>query len=499
MMKKIMLFAAACIALVACTKNIDNATPTGRQVTISATVQIPSEYATKVSPDASSLSASTITFHWEAGDKVVLSSNDFTEMQLFTIVDASINGTTANFTGTALSDMSSYKARYCGKNTSIEKVTKLFAGTIDSLSYDVNDFHPYIFGSGNADGFTLNDFNNVINIPLKGDATIGKIDYYTNSTLSIAATMSFGTGLTLTNTETPVYMPLFVYTSDGFSIKIYDTDDQLLLEKVSSDDLTSISSTLVKYPALEVKAIPEGALSGVFSVSATTKVRFSKGNLYYDGSAFKFEDNQYSFANQWNTNHVSHFFWSKDESEAYCEDYDGEWEQSTSDVFFTNDPSDAKMPNSSFTVAGQTGIWRTLKGGNYEWMYLLNYREVNGSNGEGYAYQFATIRSDVSGGVPGLIIYPDNYTSQTGDKTYSSEEWSTMESAGCVFLPSAGYRSGSAITEDTDGYYWASSASTYFTSSANSLYFSLNYDEVNPQIENTRSTASSVRLVTAAQ
>ncbi|MBP9994425.1 MAG: fibronectin type III domain-containing protein, partial [bacterium] len=53
-----------------------------------------------------------------------------------------------------------------------------------------------------------------------------------------------------------------------------------------------------------------GGGDGRFSVSSTTTVEFARGNLYYDGSAFRFEENQWSFADTWNASHVSHFFWS---------------------------------------------------------------------------------------------------------------------------------------------------------------------------------------------
>ena len=59
--------------------------------------------------------------------------------------------------------------------------------------------------------------------------------------------------------------------------------------------------------------LPEGALSGEFSVGATKKVQFSQGNLYWDGDSYEFEENQYS-TGTWNAeNHVNYFFWSKDE------------------------------------------------------------------------------------------------------------------------------------------------------------------------------------------
>jgi len=155
-----MLSAVACVVLVACTKDIDTSTHSC-QLTISATVQVPGSSdapITKVSPDASTLSTSSLSFHWEAGDKVVLCSNDSKQQKLFTIVDASINGTSANFIGEALSDMSSFNAYYLGNNTSIERFNSLMSGGEDNLSYEINNFHPYIMGAGASTGITFNNF-----------------------------------------------------------------------------------------------------------------------------------------------------------------------------------------------------------------------------------------------------------------------------------------------------------------------------------------------------
>ena len=58
-----------------------------------------------------------------------------------------------------------------------------------------------------------------------------------------------------------------------------------------------------------------------------------------------------------------------------------------------------------------------------------------------------------------MIIYPDGYTKQKAKSvtSYTSSEWSTMEAAGCVFLPAAGYRGGSGVSEvGSRGDYWSS-------------------------------------------
>jgi len=201
-----------------------------------------------------------------------------------------------------------------------------------------------------------------------------------------------------------------------------------------------------------------GELEGVFSISATKKVHFSRGNLYYDTKkgTWQFEEKQYQYRTAIADNKVGSFYWSKKDSVSFAASY-SDPSASASDVLFTNDPSDATKANSAFTVYGSKGVWRTLTGSSGgEWDYLLCKRKVNGATGEGHAFQRATVC-----GVYGLIIYPDNYTSQTGESNYSSSQWTAMEAAGCVFLPAAGNRlTSSTAHENTTGTYLSSIAAT---------------------------------------
>jgi len=161
-----------------------------------------------------------------------------------------------------------------------------------------------------------------------------------------------------------------------------------------------------------------------------------------------------------------------------------------------------KSYESSFTdwgnVIDNNGTWSTLSGGetgNGEWEYLLSTRSVNGGTGEGKSYQRATVNSGVTG-VYGLIIYPDNYTAQTTATSYTSEQWTAMESAGCVFLPAAGYRDGSDVYFVGGGcYYWSSTAKG--DKDAYDLDFKSSYFDPNGFM--LRSSGYSVRLVTEAK
>ncbi len=197
-----------------------------------------------------------------------------------------------------------------------------------------------------------------------------------------------------------------------------------------------------------VSSLPAGALPGVFSISGddgTTvkKIHFSKGNLYYDSSLFKFENNQYDTPDEgsWDSNHVSHFYWSKTGSVTFGEDYYDE-DTSIGDLFFTN----AEGFSVNVEGAAKTG-WRALS--IKEWQYMFNTRTMK--NGKDRYTLNITY-----GGMSGLVLYPDDYSGSVlaPGINYTNENFPQD----CVFLPVAGCRNGSSVDLVGDnGYYWSSS------------------------------------------
>ena len=92
-----------------------------------------------------------------------------------------------------------------------------------------------------------------------------------------------------------------------------------------------------------------------------------------------------------------------------------------------------------------------------------------------------------------MILYPDNYSSQTGAASYTSTEWATMEAAGCVFLPAAGARVNSEVNHvGVWGFYWSSTASD----SINAYRVRFGSSNVTPNQDVGRHIGSSVRLIT---
>ena len=208
---------------------------------------------------------------------------------------------------------------------------------------------------------------------------------------------------------------------------------------------------------------PNSALPGVFSVSATKKVHFSKGNLWADGdNALHFEANQYSYASSWNASHVSHFTWSSTVAAAVGNNNSG-------DYLFCDE-------SNKVSVDGGEAIYYALS--KDEWTYLFN----------NHSKKWATVN-----GVNGYVIAPDGFT---GELASSYADDAALASAGnLVFLPAAGYRDGSDVSGvGGGGLYWSSTASdegrAYYVS-----FFSLG---VFPDLD-FRSRGFSVRLITESK
>ena len=267
-----------------------------------------------------------------------------------------------------------------------------------------------------------------------------------------------------------------------------DKDGNILTDKNTyTFTIESDTVLIAEYSA----SCGEDALSGVFTVAEDNgcgkpkKVRFSKGNLYWDGNnmCFNFEVNQYDFQKDWNATHVSYFYWTKDASVSHLSTY-SDPQASRSDVFFTN--------SGAFAVNG-VSLWHTLSAA--EWKYLLG--GTKGTVREGKHKANVKVNDKV-----GLVIAPDEFSGTIAD-SYTSSEWKEAEAAGLVFLPVAGRHIGYSdylgnLDDLDDGFsssevgcYW--SATSIEEDRAASLKFLK--DLVNPTTTAYRSQGCSVRLV----
>ena len=272
------------------------------------------------------------------------------------------------------------------------------------------------------------------------------------------------------------------------------------ISKISENDYWTTGITVTVNTAA-VTGIPIGAINGLFTINENgDQVYFSKGNLQYIGSAsnpyWKFADHQWDYLGTttgqnselqnvdrdlfgWGTTGYIH------EHSAFCYQ---PWSTSSNWVDYrpSNIPSNNLYQMSGQGDWGYNAIfnggntenigWRTLKqySDNGEWSYLLYVRITS----SGIRFAKAMVN-----GISGLILLPDNWSSSiyslNGSNSYSSSfnsniisanDWITiLEANGAVFLPAAGQRVGSSVSNV--GYecnYW--SASYLNTSVANYPY-----------------------------
>jgi len=199
-----------------------------------------------------------------------------------------------------------------------------------------------------------------------------------------------------------------------------------------------------------------GALPGAFSVSATQQVHFSQGNLQYQASTntWRFAEHQYDYVGSANSNisstysgWIDLFGWGTGNNPTLAS------------TTYTDYSTFVDWGSNAISNGGNAvNQWRTLT--QSEWDYLLNKR-TNASSKRG---------TGNINGVGGLIILPDSWTLPSGcpqfnpgfasgwsRNSYTLAQWAQMESAGAVFLPAAGRRSGTDVYYmGSNGFYWSS-------------------------------------------
>ena len=337
-----------------------------------------------------------------------------------------------------------------------------------------------------SSGFALSPENAIFNFSITGltdgakDVTLkdGTRTMFTGSVTPSSGTAAFALGARIIdNNDFPVNLKNVTLTIGGTDIDITDANNNLAAGKIYN---------------ITRNAIP-GALIGQFSVSDTKKVYFSKGNLRYASGTWSFFGNQYDYYTSYSADARDKFGWSTSATTYGMN-------TSTSSGTYSGDFVDWGS-NSDLQTALGTG-WFTLSSD--EWTYLFNDRSASTVGGtDNGRYAKAKVNN-----VQGMILFPDTYTHPAGvtaptgvnatDATgwngnnYSSADWTKMESAGCVFLPAAGYRFGSTVSyAGTLSYYW--SATPYSSNDAYIVDF--NSNNLYPASTSSRQIGYSVRLV----
>lgn len=316
--------------------------------------------------------------------------------------------------------------------------------------------------------------------------------------------------------------PLTISSPTQLVLRLYN-DDNYYTEKRATLPATN-SSNNNDLQRNSIYSLPETDAAfdyyeGLFSVSSSGKIIFSPGNLQYQASTgtWRFAEHQWDYIGNAPGNNVSNnrnaqtswidFFgwgtsgWNSGATEyqpwssvaGYGRYYPGNG--SDNDLTETYAQADWGVYNS--IGSDSAGTWRTPT--KDEWEYLINTRNTT----SGIRYAKATVN-----GVKGLIIVPDNWStstyafnsnstnSQTAAYTtnnINAATWTTLENAGCVFLPNAGHRSGIQVDhQGVSGFYWSS---THYSSEppyASILYVADNEVGIG---RDDKSNGASVRLI----
>lgn len=316
-----------------------------------------------------------------------------------------------------------------------------------------------------------------------------------HDSIVLAKGLHIGLGITLSsNSNTMVYVHVPAVermdVDNRFAIRVFahigSTKYNYLLEQqnacsgnIRRNNIAIVPfATAVAHEAVAT-TLPEGALSGEFSVSATKKVYFSKGNLQYRNTGthttatstgvtgeWRFADDQLTLIGTGNVMSDLNHNWI----DIFCYGTSGYcglnpllsinyYSSAINGTYY-----DWGLFNAISNGGNTPGLWRTLT--SEEWAYLFNQARSS------FRYVGATI-----GNLNGLIIFPDNYTHPSGASTLtninstnhlnaiSEASWALIEEAGAVFLPTTGEYSVSNTTigavtcqnPNIYGEYWTSS------------------------------------------
>lgn len=260
-------------------------------------------------------------------------------------------------------------------------------------------------------------------------------------------------------------------------------------------DQPNVTFANSQYYTITLRMEQKGFLPGAYSVSENLKVSFSPGNLQYQASTqtWRFALNQKDYVGDDYYGNVDEggvkcsntkisndyagwidlFGWgtSNANNEGDCHPYNTSENAShygpiSGDLVGDNAVYDWGVKNPISNGGNAAGMWRTLT--STEWDYLLNTRQDSrGINTPRF------IKARIGGNHCGLIIFPDNYVhpAGAGELTYLNTNagwtpfretaWDSMEAAGAIFLPAAGYRDGVSVASVTsEGVYWSATSAS---------------------------------------
>ena len=309
-------------------------------------------------------------------------------------------------------------------------------------------------------------------------------------------------------------------THNGLSVRLVaSTANAAKLEKmavsqcpkeVTGGDKETGKQEAVVTNSGKTNPVPVGGLNGIFSVSATKKVYFSKGNAQYNEDGYsgkaKFADHQWEIVGDATQGDVFYNGVKCDNTKlkrgfagwADLFEWGGDMSQNSAVYVYSTFFGYKEWGNWGYRNGGypEDGLWRTLTSD--EWRYLFDQRpDARNLRGQ------ATVNNH-----HGYVILPDSWQLPQGlafrpqpnnwtTNTYTAGQWEQMEQNGAVFLPAAGVRRGKQILGIGEvGAYWSSSMYRQEgegTVDAKGVYFMA--DKANANMFDTWHHGFSVRLV----
>lgn len=197
-----------------------------------------------------------------------------------------------------------------------------------------------------------------------------------------------------------------------------------------------------------------------FSVSDTSTVVFSKGNLQYNviEHKWRFAPTQYDVCHE-NNDYVGDNYSKWTGHSGWTDLFGvGTWLEGGNPVNTSVENDEYNLDKTKAPAIGKE--WRQLDP--REWKYLI-------FNRSGVSFSNAIVHN-----VNGLVLLPDNWNgsyvfTNANDKEAAfipigDSDWDVLESEGAVFLPAAGQRYGSNKVEDVGvwGEYWTWSFALVF-------------------------------------
>ncbi|MBQ3843521.1 MAG: PEGA domain-containing protein [Bacteroidales bacterium] len=271
---------------------------------------------------------------------------------------------------------------------------------------------------------------------------------------------------------TPYLMKKITLGRHTVEVRKYGYEPQADMVMIKADD---VNKQFENVKLVEDKSIPQppvattpvtgnpntsvniSSSNGEFSVSSNNKVCFAKGNLQYQASTktWRFAEHQWDMIGDANKNISS--------------SYSG-W----IDLFgwgTGNNPTKSSTSSSDYSTFTDWGNNTISNGGGKswftltkdEWVYVFDKR----STSSGIRYAKAIVN-----GVNGVILLPDNWSSSNyslsntnkkdagfSSNRISQSDWTNkFEANGAVFLPAAGWRSGTYVGNvGSYGNYWSAS------------------------------------------